>query len=86
VLNLRASESVDPDVQRENLELLAKFNEEHRRKYPFDSELEARIRNYELAARMQLAAGGVLDLSKESDATRKLYGLDNPEPRAMEPG
>ena len=79
VLNLHASEAVDVEVQRENLELLARFNEEHRRKYPLDSELEARIRNYELAARMQLAAGNVLDLSKETEATKKLYGLDNPE-------
>jgi hypothetical protein len=79
VLNLHASEAVDAEVQRENLELLAKLNEEHRSKYPLDSELEARIRNYELAARMQLAAGSVLDLSKETEATKKLYGLDNPE-------
>ena len=40
--------------------------------------LEARIKGYELAARMQLAAGGVLDLKKESEATKKMYGLDNP--------
>jgi hypothetical protein len=40
-------------------------------------ELEARIGNYELAARMQLATGDVLDLSRESEATKRLYGLDN---------
>src|SRR5262245_56619472 len=39
--------------------------------------MDARIHYYELAARMQLAAGGVLDLDQESEATRKLYGLDN---------
>jgi uncharacterized protein (DUF1501 family) len=50
----------------------------HRRDYPRESVLEARIRNYELAARMQLAAGEALDLSRESAATRKLYGLDDP--------
>src|SRR5262249_58806462 len=53
-------------------------NREHRQRYPGESELEARIQNYELAARMQLSAGEVLDVSKESAATRKLYGLDNP--------
>jgi Protein of unknown function (DUF1501)/Planctomycete cytochrome C len=42
-------------------------------------ELDARIANYELAARMQLAATRVADLSKETEATRKLYGLDNPK-------
>src|SRR5262249_8570585 len=47
-------------------------------RHPKELELEARIQNYELAARMQLTAAGVLDVSKESDATRKLYGLDNP--------
>ncbi len=40
--------------------------------------MEARIQNYELAARMQLAATDVLDVSKESEATKKLYGIDNP--------
>ena len=41
-------------------------------------ELEARIQNYELAARMQLKAAAAIDLSRESAVTRKLYGLDNP--------
>jgi len=43
-----------------------------------DMELDARIANYELAARMQLAATKVADLSKETEATRKLYGMDDP--------
>ncbi len=54
------------------------MNQRHREGYPRETALEARIRNYELAARMQLAAGDVLDLSKETDATRKMYGLDEP--------
>ncbi len=41
-----------------------------------DSRLEARIASYEMAARLQLSAPEVMDLSKETDATRKLYGLD----------
>ena len=64
-------------MQKRSLGLLAKLNEAHRKEYPDNSALEARIRNYELAARMQLAAGDVLDLSQEKDATKKLYGLDN---------
>jgi hypothetical protein len=79
VLNLHPAQPRSAAEQRENLGLLARLNEEHRRAYPRESELEARIRNYELAARMQLAAGRVLDLSREPAATRKLYGLDNPE-------
>jgi hypothetical protein len=77
VLNLNPIAPVPEELQRRKFALLAKLNEEHRRNYPQESELEARIRNYELAARMQLAAGEVLNLSKESEATKKLYGLDN---------
>jgi len=45
---------------------------------PGDSRLEARIRSYEMAARLQVSAPEVLDISKESLATTKLYGLDEP--------
>jgi hypothetical protein len=78
VVNLQPPEPVPSAVHRRNLDLLAKLNEEHRRAYPHESDLEARIHNYELAARMQLAAGELLDLARESAATRRLYGLDNP--------
>jgi hypothetical protein len=78
VRNLQPATPVPPDVRRKNLDLLAKLNEEHRSSYPHESELETRIRNYELAARMQLAAGEVLDLSRESGPTRQMYGLDDP--------
>ena len=44
---------------------------------PGDERLEARIRSYELAARMQLAAPEALDLSKEPAHVLKLYGLDH---------
>jgi uncharacterized protein (DUF1501 family) len=66
-----------PAAPKDDLDLLARLNEEHRRQYPHESELETRIRNYELAARMQLTAGRVFDMAGESAATRKLYGLDN---------
>ncbi|MCE9527302.1 MAG: DUF1501 domain-containing protein [Planctomycetales bacterium] len=79
VLNLRPQTPLAPAVQKENLGLLARLNEEHRKSYPLDGELETRIRNYELAARMQLAAGDILDLTKETPETQKLYGLDNAE-------
>jgi hypothetical protein len=78
VLNLRPAEQMPAGVERNNLKFLARMNEEQRLKYPDETDLEARIRNYELAARMQLSAGGVVDLSKESESTKKLYGLDNP--------
>ncbi|MEX2559870.1 MAG: DUF1501 domain-containing protein, partial [Pirellulales bacterium] len=78
VLDLHPAQPRPESIQRNNLELLAWFNEEHRRRYPGESELEARILHYELAARMQLAAERVLDLSGETAATREMYGLDNP--------
>lgn len=77
VLNLRPGVELPKSVQRNNLDLLAKLNEERRKLYPTDTRLEARIRHYELAARMQLSAEEVVDLSGESEATRKLYGMDN---------
>jgi hypothetical protein len=79
VLNLQPARLQAKDTRRACLDFLARLNEEHRQSYPRETELEARIQNYELAARMQLKAGEALDLSRESPATRKLYGLDNPE-------
>jgi len=78
VLNLHPSQPIAAGVQRDNLDLLGKLNRRHQRHYAYESSLEARIQNYELAARMQLAAAETLDLTGESKAARKLYGLDNP--------
>jgi hypothetical protein len=78
VLDLEPAVAQPRGAQRANLDFLARLNDEHRRKFPRESELEARIRNYELAARMQLHAAGALDIARESVATRRLYGLDNP--------
>jgi len=78
VLNLHPRAPLPAGVQEANLEALARLNEERRTLFPAESELEARIRNYELAARMQLHAERLLDLAGESGATRRLYGLDNP--------
>ncbi len=79
ILNLKPARPQPAGAQGDDLEYLARLNRLHQRAYPADGELETRIQNYELAARMQLAAGDLVDISKESDATRKLYGLDSPE-------
>ena len=63
--------------EREGLSLLEKVNRQHLAGREGDSRLEARIASYEMAARLQLSAPQVLDLNGESEATRKLYGLDN---------
>jgi hypothetical protein len=78
VLNLQPKSPLPSNSQEDRLDLLAKLNERHRLAHPDDTSLEARIRNYELAAHMQLAAGDALDLSKESSATKKMYGLEDP--------
>jgi hypothetical protein len=63
----------------DGLKLLHKLNREHAEKWPGDSRLDARIASYELAAKMQLSAPEVLNLAGETEATRKLYGLDQKE-------
>jgi hypothetical protein len=65
--------------EAEGLSLLEQINRRHLEEHPGDSRLEARIGSYELAAKMQLSAPEVLDLSQESEATHRLYGLDRPE-------
>ena len=78
VLNLSPAEPQAAGVQAGNLQLLDRLNRLHQQPYPLDTELETRIQNYELAARMQIEASDVLDLSQETAETRRLYGLDNP--------
>ncbi len=56
------------------LDLLRKLNREHLAAHAENSALEGRIASFELAARMQVEAAGVLDLSRESKATHALYG------------
>ncbi|MBK9167455.1 MAG: DUF1501 domain-containing protein [Bryobacterales bacterium] len=56
------------------------LNRRHAARFPGDSDLEARIASYELAARMQLSAPEVSDFSKETAATRALYGVDDANP------
>jgi hypothetical protein len=78
VLNLRPATPLPAGVQQANLDALARLNEERRQLYPGESELEARLRNYELAARMQLHADRLLDFSHEPASTKRLYGVDDP--------
>jgi hypothetical protein len=63
------------DDQRRQLDLLQAINAEQLKQSPGDSELEAVINSYELAWKMQCNAPDILDLSKESAATQKLYGI-----------
>jgi len=78
VLHLKPSTSRTEAVSRGRLGLLQALNQKHLRTRPGELELEARIANFELAARMQLSATDALDLSSETKATQQMYGLDNP--------
>ena len=59
------------------LSLLAKFNQAHAEEREADSRLDARIKSYELAARMQLSAPEALDIAGEPAHIKRLYGLDH---------
>jgi len=78
VHHLHPPGSVLADARRNDLDLLADLNQIHLSANQGNSELEARIENYELAARMQLEAARAIDISQETAATQSLYGLDNP--------
>jgi hypothetical protein len=82
VLNLRPRTPRPAEVERGRLDLLSQLNVEHRERHPGELELDARIKSFELAARMQLSATDALDLSQESPATQALYGLDQPVTRS----
>jgi hypothetical protein len=64
--------------QRQFLDFLQAINREQLARLPHEHDLEARIQSYELAARMQTSAKEAFDLSGETEATHRLYGLDNP--------
>jgi hypothetical protein len=78
IVDLHRQASMPAAGQRSELDLLKWFNEKHRAARTNTSELEARIAAYELAFRMQSKAPELVDLNAESEATRKLYGLDDP--------
>ncbi len=65
-----------PDADRAGLEMLGRLNKLHQQGRVADSRLDARIRSYELAARMQLSAPEALDISSEPAHILRMYGLD----------
>ncbi|MBK9167135.1 MAG: DUF1501 domain-containing protein [Bryobacterales bacterium] len=67
------------EQQRYELDMIQKMNRASAARWHQDPELEARIEAFELAFRMQTEAPEAFDISKESEATRKLYGMDEPE-------
>jgi hypothetical protein len=77
VLHLEPPPTESGEPQRAKLDFIQELNRGHRATRTEDSELEARIAAYELAYKMQSSAPEAVDFSKETDETKKLYGLDD---------
>ncbi len=75
ILDLTPPVGVTQEQQRKNLDLMAKLNAAHAEQHPGHDELSARMNNYELAFRMQMQVPETLDLSKEDEKTKELYGI-----------
>jgi hypothetical protein len=75
--NLARPASLSSSSDAATRDFLKRLNDEHLKRHPGDEQLAARIASYELAARMQLRAAEVGDLSHETQATRALYGVDD---------
>ncbi len=72
------NKSLSPEMQRAQLDLVSQMNQAHLKTAGKNATLEARINSFELAFRMQSTMPELQDISNESEATRKLYGLDDP--------
>jgi hypothetical protein len=68
-------------AQRREIDLIQEMNREKLAESGPDLALEGRIESFELAYRMQAAAPELQDISRETEETHKLYGLDNPQPK-----
>lgn len=77
ILNLANPSTIGDPQQRGKLDFLADLNRRHAQRHPHESELNARLESYELAYRMQAHGPEAVDIASESEATKKLYGLDD---------
>lgn len=80
IRNLDRPSNITAQADEETRSFLRTLNGEHAQRYAGNADLTGRIAAYELAARMQLAAPEAADLSKETRATRNLYGADDRNP------
>jgi len=79
VFHLQTPGGIRPGARTNQLAFVDALNRRHASRHPENSELPARIANFETAARMQSAVPEALDLSGESESTKRLYGLDKPD-------
>ena len=76
IFNLDPPRHLKGSPQEEQLRLLDRLNREHLSQHPGENDLEARMKSYGLAARMQVAAREAFNISGEAEATKKMYGID----------
>jgi hypothetical protein len=79
IANLNPPQGFSMDRQSNKLEFINQLNAEHNIGRESNTDLEARIRSYEMAYRMQAEAPEAVDLSKETEETKSLYGMDHKE-------
>jgi hypothetical protein len=79
ILDLKRPESINDKVQRQLLDSLRDYNEDHLAQRGGNSNLAARVASYELAYKMQATAPEAVDLSQETEATKELYGMNDPK-------
>jgi hypothetical protein len=79
ILDLQRPEGMSEAMQRRMLDTLQEYNHAHQAQRADNSNLAARINSYELAFRMQTHATEAVELRQETEATRRLYGIDNPQ-------
>jgi hypothetical protein len=77
IADLNTPKGISPRKRAAGLDMLNRMNQEFLDAHPGDSTLAARIRSYELAARMQVSVPEVVSFDAESAATKALYGLDS---------
>jgi hypothetical protein len=79
IANVARTAGMTEAQQRAQLDVLKQLNQDYQQRHPAESDLAARIQSFELAYRMQMAAPEALDISKETETTQKLYGIDQKE-------
>ena len=83
ILNLTPPARLQGEAQQRYLGFLSQLNKRHLQQRPGENDLDARIASYELAAKMQTAAKEALDLSQETAATKRMYGLEDKAARSF---
>ncbi|MBM3728348.1 MAG: DUF1501 domain-containing protein [Acidobacteria bacterium] len=81
IADLHPPSGITPAAQAASYDLLSSLNHGHLQRNDEDDALAARIRSYELAARMQVSAPGVTDISGEPESIKDMYGLNSPVTR-----